>query len=71
VGINPNCGTSPAQNRSTYMQAIDLNQQVVGVNVLPPGQSGFISAAGTPDPHLCDQVGLFNSFQYKPMPPAR
>jgi penicillin amidase len=71
VGINPGCGTSPAQNRSTYMQATDLNNQIVGVNVLPPGQSGFISAAGTPDPHLCDQVGLFNSFQYKPMPPAR
>jgi penicillin amidase len=71
VGIATNCGTSPSQNRSTYMQAIDLNQQVTGANVLPPGQSGFISASGSPDPHFCDQVGLFNSFQYKPMPPAR
>jgi penicillin amidase len=71
VGITTNCGTSPSQNRSTYMQAIDVNNQIVGVNVLPPGQSGFISAAGVPDPHFCDQVGLFNSFQYKAMPPAR
>jgi penicillin G amidase len=71
AGINPGCGTSPSQNRSTYMQAIDLNRRVIGVNVLPPGQSGFISAAGVPDPHLCDQVGLFNTFEYKPMQPAR
>jgi penicillin amidase len=71
IGVTTHCGTSPSQNRSTYMQAVDVNHQVVGANVLPPGQSAFISAAGVPDPHLCDQVGLFNSFQYKTMPPAR
>jgi hypothetical protein len=26
--------------------------------------------AGRPSPHLCDQVGLFNSFRYQPMPPS-
>jgi penicillin amidase len=71
VGVTTHCGTSPSQNRSTYMQAVDVNHQILGVNVLPPGQSGFISAAGMPDPHFCDQVGLFNSFQYKPMPAGR
>jgi penicillin G amidase len=71
AGVHTNCGTSASQNRSTYMQAIDMRPPVVGVNVLPPGQSGFISAAGVPSPHLCDQVGLFDSFTYKPMPPAR
>ena len=70
-GVHTNCGTSASQNRSTYMQAIDMRPPVIGVNVLPPGQSGFISAAGVPIPHLCDQVGLFDSFRYKPMPPAR
>jgi penicillin G amidase len=67
VGVTAGCGTSPSQERSTYMQAIDLGTLITGVNVLPPGQSGFISVTGTPSPHLCDQVGLFNAFQYKTM----
>ena len=33
-------------------------------DVLPPGQSGYVSIAGVADgtgsPHLTDQVGLFN-----------
>jgi len=37
--------------------------------VLPPGQSGFVSAAGlaegTGSPHLNDQTSLFTSFRYK------
>jgi penicillin G amidase len=33
--------------------------------VLPPGQSGFLPQQGT-NPHLTDQVSLFESFQYKP-----
>lgn len=70
LGVTTHCGTSASQNRSTYMQAIDMTPQVIGQNVLPPGQSGFLSASGTPSPHLCDQVGLFNSFTYKDMPPA-
>jgi Penicillin amidase len=71
AGVTLHCGSSASQNRSTYMQAIDLNQQMVGFNVLPPGQSGFINAEGVPSPYMCDQVKLFNSFQYKPMPNAR
>ncbi len=53
------------------MQAIDMTNQVIGQNMLPPGQSGFISAAGVADPHFCDQVGLFDTFAYKDMPVAR
>jgi len=70
VGINPHCGTSASQNRSTYMQAIDMGPTVIGRNVLPPGQSGFISSKGVPSPHMCDQVSLFNTFRYKVMPNA-
>ncbi|MEA2481232.1 MAG: penicillin amidase [Thermoleophilaceae bacterium] len=37
--------------------------------VLPPGQSGFVSAAGlatgTGSPHLTDQLDLFTSFRFK------
>jgi penicillin G amidase len=70
AGVVTHCGTSPSQNRSTFMMAIDANRFMTGQDVLPPGQSGFISALGAPSPHLCDQVGLFNSFTYKHMPPA-
>ena len=30
-------------------------------NVIPPGQSGFISAAGVPSPHFADQWYLYTS----------
>jgi hypothetical protein len=52
------------------MMAVDVGKALTGQDELPPGQSAFISAAGQPSPHLCDQVGLFNSFGYKDMPPS-
>jgi penicillin G amidase len=67
-GVTTHCGTSASQNRSTFMMAVDVGRTLTGQDELPPGQSGFISAAGVPSPHLCDQVGLFNSFRYKAMP---
>jgi penicillin amidase len=71
VGITTTCGRSASQNRSTFMMAVDVGRHVVtGQDELPPGESAFISAAGVPSPHLCDQVGLFNTFRYKTMPPA-
>jgi penicillin G amidase len=70
-GVTTHCGTSASQNRSTFMMAVDVGPRLVtGRDELPPGQSGFISAAGVASPHLCDQVGLFNDFRYKEMPPA-
>jgi acyl-homoserine lactone acylase PvdQ len=71
AGVTTHCGTSASQNRSTFMMAVDVGPTVTGQDDLPPGQSGFISSAGVPSPHLCDQVGLFNDFRYKNMPPAR
>ncbi len=71
VGVTTHCGTSASQNRSTFMMAVDVGPHVVtGQDELPPGESAFISASGTPSPHMCDQVGLFNDFRYKNMPPA-
>jgi len=70
VGITTNCGTSAKQNRSTFMMAVDVGPKLTGQDELPPGQSAFISAAGVPSPHLCDQVGLFNDFRYQNMPPS-
>ena len=70
VGITANCGTSASQNRSTFMMAVDVGATLTGQDELPPGQSAFISSAGVPSPHFCDQVGLFNDFRYKNMPPT-
>lgn len=70
MGVNTTCGVSPAQKRNTLMMAVGLGPVVTGQDVLPPGESGFISAAGVPSPHMCDQVTLFNDFTYKAMPKA-
>ncbi|MBO0818135.1 MAG: penicillin acylase family protein, partial [Actinobacteria bacterium] len=70
VGITTTCGRSASQNRSTFMMAVDAGPRLTGQDELPPGQSAFISSAGAPSPHLCDQVGLFNDFRYKNMPPG-
>ena len=70
AGVTTHCGTSATQNRSTFMMGVDVGQTLTGQDELPPGQSAFISAAGTPSPHLCDQVTLFNDFRYKAMPPT-
>jgi penicillin amidase len=69
VGVTTHCGTSATQNRSTFMMAVDVGPHgVTGSDELPPGESAFISAAGIPSPHLCDQVHSFDAFTYKPMP---
>ncbi len=69
AGVTVNCGTSAAQERSSYFLAVDMAPDPIAYDLLPPGQSGFISVTGVPSPYLCDQVGMFNSFQYKPMSP--
>ena len=64
-------GKAPEQNRSTYMQMLEMDRPLRGENVIAPGQSGFIhhdaDGKGTADPHMGDQAGLFRDFQYKPM----
>jgi hypothetical protein len=50
----------PAGAQARILQAED---------VLPPGQSGFVSvpgvASGTGSPHLSDQMSLYTSFRFK------
>ena len=72
IGTNPTAfGKAPSENRSTYMQALELGKPIRGENVIPPGQSGFIKHLGPfmgeADPHMGDQAELFRSFTYKPM----
>jgi hypothetical protein len=37
------------------------------MNVIPPGQSGFMNYLGTPHPHAYDKLPLYESWTYKPM----
>jgi penicillin G amidase len=67
IGVTTHFGRSPSQERSTYMQMMELSTPIRGINVLPPGQSGFINKNRQPSPHFGDQIKLFDSFSYKPM----
>jgi penicillin amidase len=61
-------GRIPLSNRATYAQVIVLgDKKSVGYNIIPLGQSGFISPEGTPGPHVADQLPLYRNFQYKTM----
>ena len=60
-------GQIPASNRSTYGQVIELGTPIVAENILPMGQSGFISPEGVLDAHFSDQAELYRQFRYKPM----
>jgi penicillin amidase len=55
-------------NRGTENHMVVLKPwEIEGVNVCPPGQSGFVAPGGTEDPHYSDQMGLYENFQAKPM----
>ena len=55
-------------DHGTYQQAIELSTTAIfDENILPPGQSGFISLAGQPSPHFADQWPLHMSGQFKDM----
>ncbi|GAB5536501.1 MAG: hypothetical protein Rubg2KO_27500 [Rubricoccaceae bacterium] len=47
----------------TYQQVVELGRGGDGraENVVPPGQSGFVSSTGTPSPHFADQWELYQS----------
>ena len=66
-----------SMNRGTYNHIVEmpkwkwknLNRQETthGVNVIPPGQSGFFSIVTGPSPHAVDQLALYETWTYKPM----
>ena len=47
----------------TYQQVVELGAFADGraENVIPPGQSGFVSSTGVPSPHFSDQWDLYQS----------
>ena len=55
-------------NRGTENHMVVLDHKgVSGVNVCPPGESGFVSPQGVRDPHYDDQMELYKTFGSKPM----
>ena len=66
ITVKAACGTSAGQNRSTYYIDMDMAPVPYGVQLMPPGESGFIGVTGAPSANLCTQVQMFNDFQYAP-----
>lgn len=56
-------------NRGTENHIVKLEKgEVSGVNINPPGQSGFVDPDGIPSPHYADQLDMFEDYKgYKPM----
>ena len=65
--------TMHAMNRGTYNQIVEMPRfswwwrPPHAVNVIPPGQSGFVNYLFEPSPHAYDQLFLYQTWQYKPM----
>lgn len=52
---------------TNYMVVLDKGNFKM-CSVVAPGQSGFVNAAGMPDPHYADQLSLYQSYQCKADP---
>lgn len=68
--------TMHAMNRGTYNQIVEMlkrgrkncfGRYPHAVNVIPPGQSGFVNYLGEPSPHAYDQLILYETWTYKPV----
>lgn len=69
TGGLPGADLHPYMNRGTYTQIAEMVPGGVpnAMDVIPPGQSGFLEYPGIPSPHAYDQVALYASWTYKPM----
>lgn len=67
-----------AMNRGTYNQIVEMirrgrrgrchcSRYPHAVNVIPPGQSGFMNYLGEFSPHAYDQLSLYETWTYKPV----
>lgn len=58
----------PLVDRGTENHIVNLTPgRIQGVNITPPGNSGFLSNDGIPDKHFADQFDMFVNFTYKPI----
>ena len=58
------------EDRGSFNEVIEMAPTPVGQIIVPPGESGFIPSPipASPPPHLRDQLPLYESFSYRPMP---
>jgi penicillin G amidase len=66
-----NSSAYPAQtinwmNRGTFNILAEAGSQIASFDVMPPGESALLTAQGGP-PNVFDQLGLYASFEYKPL----
>lgn len=55
-------------SHGTYQQAVEFGPvEIMGANLVPPGQSAFMNLAGEPSPHVDDQWPLHVAWDYKEM----
>jgi penicillin amidase len=64
IGVG-DAGDLPAMNRGTENHFVRLSDDPQAENVLPPGNSGYVTPDGTKSPHYDDQLELFVDFEYK------
>lgn len=75
IGVG-DAGDMPFMNRGTENHFVRLDgapgtahhaehRRFTAENVLPPGQSGYVTPDGTRDEHYADQLEMFLSFEYK------
>lgn len=56
------------EDRGTMNQVIELTPALDAAIIVPPGNSGFIPPTLIEPPHLRDQVGPYEAFQYHTLP---
>jgi hypothetical protein len=69
-GALPGGPLHPYMNRGTYNQIAEMRgggSFPNAMNVIPPGQSGFVKLPGLASPYVADQVALYASWTYKPI----
>ncbi len=55
-------------DHGTYQQAVEFTPDFIrDENIIPPGQSGFVSLVTGPDPHVADQWALHEAWAFKNM----
>jgi len=60
--------TMERENRGTFNEILELSATPSGRIIVPPGNSAYISPDLVESPHLRDQLGLYEAFQYRKMP---
>jgi penicillin amidase len=68
MDLRPRCRAAAAVLAVALLLPATASARVISAeSVLPPGQSGFVPPEGQPDnPHLTDQLALFEAFAFKP-----